>query len=217
MSESSAEKKGSFLSQAWLVLLLSLSFGGALAAIEIGLKPIIEENKRAEIFSQIPLLVPGASSEASGTAAPGVYEGRSESGERVGWLLRASGQGFADRIECLIGLDAKGETLTGIYVLDQKETPGLGDYITDRDKFRKWFEGQPTATPLRVVKQASPAPAGEVQALTGATISSDAVAGIVNKRVAEFRKVLAEGGPVQPGAAEQPGQAKQPEQKEQQR
>ena len=193
-NESAQRRRAGFFAQAWLVLLLSICFGGGLAAVEIGLKPIIEENKRIEIFSQIPELIPGASSESSEEARPGVYEAKSEEGATVGWLLRASGQGFADRIECLIGVDADAKTLTGIYVLDQKETPGLGDYITDQGRFRKWFEGQPTAQPLRVVKSASPPPAGEVQALTGATISSDAVADIVNKRVAAFRAELAAGG-----------------------
>ena len=52
--------RGNLLGQAWLVLCLSLVFGASLAAVEIGLKSRIVENKRNETYGQIPSLVPGA-------------------------------------------------------------------------------------------------------------------------------------------------------------
>jgi len=196
MSEST--RKQSLLGQAWLVLLLSLCFGGALAGVEIGLKERIAENKRKETFDQIPVLVPGASggkSREEAVAGKRAFKAFDEAGTHRGWVVPAAGQGVADRIELLIGLDAPLERITGIYVLDQKETPGLGDFITSQEKFRSWFEGQPATAPLEVVK-ARPAPGqGRILALTGATISSMSVAEIVNRAVRTFKADLqAQGG-----------------------
>lgn len=195
MTETTSHK--GFWSQSWLVVLLSLVFGGALAAVEITLAPRIRENKRNATVSQIPELVPGAVKEASREQTVGgaaVFAAFDASNRQVGWVVPAAGQGFADRIELLIGLDTGATTITGIYVLDQKETPGLGDYITAKERFRKYFEGQPTAAPLKVVKREVATGSGEVKALTGATISSESVAAIVNQRLKELGAALAGAG-----------------------
>ncbi len=195
MVEETGRKKQGLLGQAWLILLLALLFGSSLAGVEIALKPRIERNKRNETFGQIPVLVQGGSARKSREERVGgirVIRVLSKEGKHLGWVLPASGQGFADRIELLLGLDRKAAKITGLYVLDQKETPGLGSYIQDRDRFLGGFEGQPADKPLRVVK-GSPAPrSGEIRAITGATISSMSVCGIVNRAVKEFRKALAE-------------------------
>ncbi len=141
------EKHGNLLGQAWLVLCLSLAFGATLAGVEVGLKPRIIENKRNETFSQIPSLVSGADrSQTTEVEIDGhsLFEARAEDGSQIGWVVPAGGQGFADRIEVLVGLNLDATRITGIFVLDQKETPGLGDFITDEQRFRKWYRGQPT-------------------------------------------------------------------------
>jgi electron transport complex protein RnfG len=188
-----AKNPGSIFGQAWLVLCLSVFFGAALAAVEVGLKPRIEENKRNETLDQIPSLVPGASRQASTDAEINghtVFEARNKDGIQVGWVIPARGQGFAAAIEVLVGLDLDAARITGIYVLDQKETPGLGDFITDEERFRKWYRDQPTDQPLEVVKTEPDPGTGKIKALTGATISSDAVTDIVNLRVATFKTEL---------------------------
>ena len=190
---SEKQQKGSLLGQAWLVLCLALVFGGCLAAMELGLKERIRENQKNETFDQIDELVPGAGAVRSAYApfGEGIIKAVSDGGEHRGWVIGASGQGFADVIKVLIGLDTRAETITGIYVLEQKETPGLGDYITDPGKFRKYYAGQPTAEPLEVIKR-EPAreEKGKIKALTGATVSSKAVTGIVNERVNRFKAEL---------------------------
>ena len=182
------------LGQAWLILLLAAFFGSSLAAVEIALGPRIRENKRNETFGQVPRLVPGGSGRKSKEVRVGgirVIRVLSKDGEHMGWVLPASGQGFADRIELLVGLDSRAERITGLYVLDQKETPGLGSYIQDEDRFLGAFRGLPADRPLVAVKR-EPEPAkGEIRALTGATISSTSVCGIVNDAVRGFRKALA--------------------------
>lgn len=182
--------KRNYLVDAWLVIVLSLAFGAGLAGVQAALKPRIEANKLNDTLAQIPRLVPGAEkgerTEAGGAV---VYRALDAAGQPVGWVVPARGQGFADIIEMLIGVDRELRRVTGLYVLDQKETPGLGDFITT-ENWRGQFKGKSLAQPLVVVKRKAEAD-GEIEAITGATISSDSVTGILNAALARFRASLA--------------------------
>ena len=175
-----------YISQGWLVLALALCFGGMLAGVDAGLKDRIDENKRNDTLGAIPGIVPGAATGRK-TAVGGlkVYQAVDEEGRRVGWVLPAAGRGFADKIELLIGLDLPAEKITGLYVLDQKETPGLGNKITN-EKWREQFERLPADVELKVKP-----PGNQIDAVTGATVSSEAVCRIVNDAVKAFRQALA--------------------------
>lgn len=184
--EMTAPPTGNVVVQAWLVLVLAVVFGGGLAALELGLAPIIAENKRRATLDRIPILVPGAEAQASEPheiAGRRVYAAHGGDGALLGWVAPGAGPGYADTIEVLVGLDPSAETVTGIGVLTQKETPGLGDFIQQDPAFASQFAGKSTATPIGVHKT-NPGPQ-EIRALTGATISSQAVADIVNRVVRE--------------------------------
>lgn len=185
--------KDSYLGQAWLVLALALCFGAALAGVELGLREKIEQNKRDEITNAVPKLVPhaetGTREDIDGYP---VYEARDAAGKHVGWVIKAHGMGFSDRIELLIGLDRPAERITGLWVLDQKETPNLGSRIADEEEdFRRTFAGGELSASqaVRVVK-AAPSGANQIQAITGATVSSESVCKIVNKALRELRAKL---------------------------
>jgi electron transport complex protein RnfG len=179
--------KNSYIGQAWLVLLLALCFGAGLAGVEAALKGRIQQNKLEDTLGQIPLLVPGAAKgEQQEAGEMTVYRAVSESGGLVGWVVKAGGQGFADKIELLVGLNPGATEITGLYVLDQKETPGLGNKIVEQD-WRSQFVGKSAAAGLTVTK--GTATGNEVEAVTGATISSDSVVGIINQAVRDFRAV----------------------------
>jgi electron transport complex protein RnfG len=189
-------RKTGYIGEAWLVIFLAVLFGGLLAFVHTTLGPKITENKRNETYNVIPLLVPGAAKEGTEELVvrggngkeTRVYRARAADGTGRGWVLPASGQGFADRIELLIGLDAGLETITGLYVLDQKETPGLGDYIKGED-FRGRFVGRSAVSAVTIVKREVDSET-EVRALTGATISSESVARIVNTTIQNLRDAL---------------------------
>jgi len=193
---SQAPKRVNYIGQAWLVILLALLYGGALAGVQNTLSGKIAENKKNETYHVIPSLVSGADAAKTvelvvrgedGKEAQ-VYQVMGPDGAHMGWVVPAAGQGFADRIEVLIGFDASLSTITGLYVLDQKETPGLGDYITGAD-FRDRFKGRPTDEPLVVVKS-DPQADNQIRALTGATISSTSVSDIVNAAVANLKEPM---------------------------
>lgn len=181
--------KNTYIGQAWLVILLSCSFGAALATVQSVLNPKIEANRLQDTIGQIPNLVPGAASgDAETIGEHVVYRARDEQGAQVGWVLPASGQGFADKISLLVGVDKEVTRITGLYILDQKETPGLGNRIVE-DDWRRQFVDRPLAKMLTLVKAAA-STEDEIQGVTGATISSESVVGIVNATVARFRTDL---------------------------
>ncbi len=108
--------------------------------------------------------------------------------QHIGWLIPAAGQGYGDVIELLVGVDAQVDTVKGIYILAQKETPGLGNKIVKR-KFRKNYQDAPTDRQLIVVKREKQAP-HEISAISGATVSSENTTAIVNNAIAVFKEAL---------------------------
>jgi len=181
--------KNGYIRQAWLVLMLALCFGAALAGVQVALGERIDANKEAEILSQIPVLVPGAATgNAETIAGQTVYQALDGDGAHVGWVAKAAGYGFADRIELLIGLDPSAQRITGLYVLDQKETPALGSRIVGQD-WRDQFKGKDASRALSVVKDG-----GQIVAVSGATISSRSVCDIVNTATAKLRASLVQAG-----------------------
>jgi electron transport complex protein RnfG len=208
-NKSFAERlKTSSLVQAWLVLMLAVSFGISLAGVQLALGPIIETNKVNETLEKVPELVLGkdlagkmaaqnqsleitphrvAVEKAGQEKTYSVYEARYK-GELRGWVVKAKGQGYADAIELLVGLSPEAETLTGLFVLDQKETPGLGNKIITED-WRGQFIGAPASRALVVVKGGAAQP-GQIDAVTGATISSQSVTAMINTAVGDLRKPL---------------------------
>ena len=205
-----ARLKDNKIIQAWLVLILAICFGSSLAGIQLTLGPKIEQNKINETREKVPELVLGAArarklaeeekaleiqprsvavTKNGRQTAYSVLEARDPGKGRLGWVVKAGGQGYADKIELLLGLDPAAEQVSGIFVLEQKETPGLGNKIIT-EEWRSQFLGKETDRPLEVVKDTADG-TNEISAITGATISSRAVATIVNTAVADLKGKLA--------------------------
>ena len=125
---------------------------------------------------------------AGATDADRVWLGRRKDGTAVGWAMLSAGSGYADTIRLIFGWDAKAKRILALRVLENKETPGLGDKIGTPPFFARFRgkEASPDA-PLQGVKEDStPNAANEVDAITGATVSSRAVLRIVNAGLRRF-------------------------------
>jgi electron transport complex protein RnfG len=94
----------------------------------------------------------------------------------VGVVFKATGKGYSSNIETLSGMLTDG-TISAIKVLSQNETPGLGAQVAEK-KFCAGFS-QKNITDL-----------SSVQAITGATISSQAVINSVKKKAAEIKGLI---------------------------
>ena len=119
---------------------------------------------------------------------PKAFVGYDGTGKRVGVAVTAAEPGFQELLTLMIGFDPATGSLLGFKVLDQKETPGLGDRIERDSAFGRQFAGR--VTPLVGVKNRTGSSPSEVQTITGATISSRAVIRIINDGVARWRPLI---------------------------
>ena len=109
----------------------------------------------------------------------------------IGWAVQASGTGFVDKIVLVFGLSADGNTITGLKVIENVETPGLGNKIAT-EKWAGQYKNLSTATPVVAEKGPADAAKNEIQAITGATWSSRYVTDIINQAAERVRPKLNE-------------------------
>lgn len=110
-------------------------------------------------------------------------------GQVVGYAIIAAAPGFADVITLIYGYDAAADRVIGMKVLENKETPGLGDRIVKDSTFVAEFSG--VGTPLKGVKKGAGTGAkNEVDLITGATISARTVVAIVNRSLEQMKPLL---------------------------
>jgi electron transport complex protein RnfG len=194
-----------FITQSWLLIVTSFFFGLLIAVTNAGLSPRIEQNKinkrnrlvgallpTAKNF--VPLDTPVEVEAAQGKkVAVQVYKAMSAAGQCVGWSFNAFGPGFQDKIELVVAVDANFEKLAGFNVLSSNETPGFGDQIKG-SYYRDQYIGAP-AGELKLVTVGDPKKIdSEIVAITGATISSEAVVEIISRFVTQIKEQMEKKG-----------------------
>jgi electron transport complex protein RnfG len=175
--------------------------------------PTIEMNKLQALERAIFQVVPGAEkkvtfeyidgalrpAEGAASGAPKYYACYDGENRLVGVALEAWGQGFQDVIRVLYGYDPDKKAVVGMKVLESKETPGLGDKIDKDPRFKSNFDalevalagdGSAIAHPVVLVKYGQKTETWQIEAITGATISSRAVTQIIEKSTAEAVPVI---------------------------
>lgn len=106
-------------------------------------------------------------------------------GETVGYAVKVSASGSQSTIETIVGVDLLG-TVTGVSVSSAAETPGIGAKVTDNvDGVLDQFIGMSGAGSLAVGKN--------VDAITGATVSSRGVTKCVNTALAAAESIIQSG------------------------
>ena len=94
----------------------------------------------------------------------------------IGFVFKARGKGYSSVIETLAGISLD-EKISAIKILSLNETPGLGMRVTE-NKFISQFKNQDALS------------LSDVQAITGATISSRAVINSVMKKAQEIKELI---------------------------
>lgn len=113
----------------------------------------------------------------------------------VAVAFEASGSGFQSQLTFMLGVTPDFSQITGLKILDQKETPGLGTKIENDPSndepawFISQFKNLKTKPQITYVKNAKPSKDNEIMAITGATISSKAVVGILNKDIKAAQQI----------------------------
>ncbi|MEW6229009.1 MAG: RnfABCDGE type electron transport complex subunit G [Bacillota bacterium] len=109
-----------------------------------------------------------------------VYAGYADDG-LVGVAFACAPAGYGGPIETVVGVSRDG-IVTGLAVVKHAETPGLGANVANPE-FQRRFVGVQAGAPVKVTKDG-----GQIQAITGATISSRAVASAVDQALRLFER-----------------------------
>lgn len=106
------------------------------------------------------------------------YEAYDKDGKLIGRVLKIEVPGYSSIINALVGIDL-GNKITGIDIVSQQETPGLGANI-EKEDFLEQFIGK-TKEEMKIKKDS-----GKIDAITGATISSRAITDGVREIIEKY-------------------------------
>lgn len=160
-------------------LTLACLLSGAVIAGTFALTAPIAAKTRIQLDNQArKALVVDAQDFKEIEGKTGWYEAVKD-GKIIAYIVPVESKGYAGAINMLAAVSVDGKVID-YAVLSHKETPGLGDKAEKPD-FRKRFAGK-TAEQLEVVKVPSDK---NIQALTGATITSRAVTKGIKEAVEE--------------------------------
>ncbi|NND68125.1 MAG: FMN-binding protein [Halioglobus sp.] len=147
---------------------------------------VIARKQLAALEQAVLEVVPGAASFARyDDMAQPVYAAFDARGELAGIALEAQGMGYQDTVRILYGYDPAREQVVGMRVLQSRETPGLGDRVETDPSFRANFaaldvrlsaDGAHLRHPVQLVKPGEKTAAWQIDAISGATITSTAIA-----------------------------------------
>jgi electron transport complex protein RnfG len=178
-----------------ILMTITVISAATLAGVYSVTKPKIEEQKRLALERALTIALPTADPQHIFPVRQNdnvlYYRGFSstDTSRAVGYAFVAHGPGYSSVIETMVGVDTLG-TIIGMKVLAQVETPGLGTKVEEvkYGETDPWFTRQfltRRADNLAVDKDG-----GDIDSITGATISSRALTNSVVNGYRQFRKKI---------------------------
>jgi electron transport complex protein RnfG len=166
----------------------------------------VQENKRIAVERAVFKVIPAAKSiveyaalptggvekiGASGTVPAGAlkfYAGYDEGGGLAGIAAEGAAKGYADNVRILFAYDLATSSISAFSVVAMRETPGIGDKILVDKEFLANFpleakvsaDLKALANAIVTVKHGAKTKPWEVDAISGATITSRAVGKAIN-------------------------------------
>jgi electron transport complex protein RnfG len=122
-----------------------------------------------------------------------IFAGYDAQGALLGYAIPGAGPGFQDTIRLLYGYRPAQARICGLQILDSRETPGLGDKIYKDPAFHANFQDLAVHPAIQAVKKGKKAAPNQIDAITGATISSKSVVRILNTTNARWLPRLPHG------------------------
>ncbi|MFH1411213.1 MAG: FMN-binding protein [Candidatus Omnitrophota bacterium] len=158
--------------------------GYALVFVYSYATPKIEENVKEETKKAISSIFPGTDRIEEKEDMFKALDGK---GDLLGYAFVAEGNGYQGTIKIIAGVDPGIKKIQGIEILESQETPGLGAEISGAG-FKDQFKGLPAGKDIEYVKNQKPVKDNQIEAITGATISSRAVVNILNKKIDQIKQ-----------------------------
>jgi len=176
-------------------------------------KPIIAENQRIATERAIFEVLPNATSRMTFVINEGkitladdktrgelIYAGYDANNQFVGMALNAAEQGYQDIVKLLYGYQPETGCITGYDVLKSTETPGFGTKITSDEAFLANFncldakvnqEQTGLLNVIKTVRHGTKKNPWEIDAISGSTITSNAVGRMFNKSGQSLHPIIA--------------------------
>ena len=157
---------------------------------------VIPGGERQAAFAILPNgeLKPAGNASGSGPKLYAVYDG---AGKLLGVAIEASGPGYGDVVSVMYAYSPDKQAVIGFKLIDAKETPGLGDKIGKDPSFLANFnelEAKPADAglehPITTVKHGTKANPWEIDGISGATVSSNAVGRIINESAQKMAPLI---------------------------
>ncbi len=215
-------------SSAKLVFVLAfagLVAGVALVAVYTATLPRITANKQKALQHAVLTVVKGSSdleplAYRDGKLVPdlgaegdnviyGAYD--KSTGEFMGYAIPGAAPGYGDLVELIYGFDPKKRVIIGMAVLESKETPGIGDRIFKDEQFKANFKALAVEPPVKAVPHGTKKSPNQIDAISGATVSSKAVAKAIRTANQKWLDRLPPAGDEPPYIKEQAAPAAAPE------
>lgn len=179
-------------------------------------KEKIRQREEARRLEALLAVLPGTEGNPAELTPPEVaaedkvYKGLARDQSLVGYAALGEAQGYSSRLKVMVGLTPSLEKVTGIRILFQQETPGLGtkvievattktlwnmffgpkEAVSEEASLSPWFQEQFKGRGLNqlvVVREKDPE---KITAITGATITTKAVVSAVENAVSKIKKAV---------------------------
>lgn len=179
------KNKNSFTKPILTLMLIGAFSATIVAGIYSLSKPkIVESNKKnvsASYLQVLPELGETKIIDLKKSETSSVIKGlliSSKNGKPNGYIYTVAPKGYSGEILVMVGFREPNKTISGVKILQNHETPGLGANCAN-PSFLDQFKDKSTKKALVVSKQAKTS--NEIQAITAATITSRAVTKGINE------------------------------------
>ncbi|MEA3392564.1 MAG: RnfABCDGE type electron transport complex subunit G [Candidatus Marinimicrobia bacterium] len=180
-----------------VLTLITVISGGILAVLDVYTKPRIEAHQNQLKNAAVAEVLPSNDKVETLKKDNLTYYKATKKNKIVAYAFQVSGGGYQSELVVMVGVTADFSEIIAAKIISQVETPGLGTKIENDPSnkehptwFMDQFKGLKINPAITYVKNAKPSKKTEIEAITGATISSAAVVDILNKGIAEAKALL---------------------------
>lgn len=142
--------------------------------------PVIAENERKVAQAAYHEVLPTADTfeTVTGYTAANVLEVVKDPAG-TGYVVKAQGQGYGGKVPAVVAFDANGQ-IVAVKFLENAETKGFGSRLYEESEWATQFQGM----------EAEAFTISDIDALSGATISSKAAVQAINAAIEGYNEVI---------------------------
>ncbi|MBC8312894.1 MAG: RnfABCDGE type electron transport complex subunit G [Candidatus Cloacimonetes bacterium] len=167
-----------------VLLIICIIAGGVLAFVYKKTAPKIAENKKLEEENARKEVLPKAEyfESVSDNGKIFYYKGFNENQNLVGFAFQCEKEGYSSTIQTMVGIDTLFQ-ITGIKIVSQQETPGLGAKVSKLE-FTEQFKSK---NPEKILADKD---GGKIESITGATISTRTITNSIREKFKNIKEKL---------------------------